>query len=59
MTRGQVLDDLERMEEILIRIGTCEDHSDQQNKYIYWIAKAIYGILTDMYRRKEFEEKLP
>lgn len=59
MTKGQVLDDLERMEEILIRIGTYEDHSDQQNKYIYWIAKSLYSILTDIYKRKEFEEKLP
>lgn len=59
MTKGQVLDDLERMEEILIRIGTCEDNSDQQNKYIYWMAKSLYSILTDIYKRKEFEEKLP
>lgn len=59
MTKGQVLNDLERMEEVLIRIGTCDDLSNQQNKYIYWMAKSLYSILTDMYKRKEFEEKLP
>lgn len=51
MKKDQLLEDLRNMEEIMMRTSSRSDI--WQDRYIYWIAKAINDILTDMYRKKD------
>lgn len=55
MTKRQTLDRLNNMEQILTEVGPIKDgmYPNKHLTYIYWIADALYGVLTDIYKRKE------
>ena len=49
MLEKQIVRDLENMEEVMTK--TSERTDIWQDRYIYWIAKAIWDILTWIVRK--------
>ena len=51
MTRDDLIQDAERMEEVCCRLSGREDI--WQDRIIYWIAVAVLHLLKDAIRRKQ------
>lgn len=51
MTRERLVEDLEYMEEVMIR--TADRCDIWQDRFIYMMARSIYDILRELIRQKE------
>lgn len=51
MTRQRLIEDMEYMEEIMIR--TADRCDIWQDRFIYMIARSIYDILKEIIKQKE------
>lgn len=51
MTRERLVEDLEYMEEVMIR--TADRCDIWQDRFIYMMARSIYDILKELIRQKE------
>lgn len=51
MTKQRLIEDMEYMEEIMIR--TADRCDIWQDRFIYMIARSIYDILKDIIKQKE------
>ena len=51
MTKQRLLEDMEYMEEIMIR--TADRCDIWQDRFIYMIARSIYDILKEIIKQKE------
>lgn len=49
-TRERLIEDAENMEEIMSRLELTKDDI-WQNRFIYWIAKAVYDVLREVMKR--------
>ena len=51
MTRERLVEDLEYMEEVMIR--TADRCDIWQDRFVYMMARSIYDILRELIRQKE------
>ena len=51
MTRERLVEDLEYMEEVMVR--TADRCDIWQDRFVYMMARSIYDILRELIRQKE------
>lgn len=53
MKKELLLDDMVKMEAVMERVAQPTDI--WQDRCVYWIAKAVYDILQELYKTKKYE----